>query len=152
MMGPTSRPAKDVDAYLARVPEPARTALQKLRRTIRAAAPKATETISYRIPTLRHLGMLVGFGATSEHCALYVLSGTVLAPFEKELRAFDTSKGTIRFQPDAPLPAAIVKRIVSARIAENEARAKRNAGPATGAKGKAPKAPVAKPKAGRPKR
>jgi uncharacterized protein YdhG (YjbR/CyaY superfamily) len=114
----------DVDNYLARIPEPARTALENLRKTIRAAAPNASEVINYKLPTFRHLGMLVGYGATTKHCALYVMSGSVLRPFEDKLRAYDTSKGTIRFPANAPLPAALVRKIVKARISENEARAR----------------------------
>jgi uncharacterized protein YdhG (YjbR/CyaY superfamily) len=113
----------DIDNYLARISEPARTALQNLRKTIRAAAPNATEAINYKLPTFRHLGMLVGYGATTKHCALYVMSGSVLGPFKSELKAYDTSKGTIRFPANAPLPAALVRKIVKARISENEARA-----------------------------
>lgn len=112
----------DIDNYLARISEPARTALQNLRKTIRAAAPNATEAINYKLPTFRHLGMLVGYGATTKHCALYVMSGSVLSPFKDELSAYDTSKGTIRFPANAPLPAALVRKIVKARISENEAR------------------------------
>ena len=120
----TGASTADIDNYLARTPEPARTALQNLRKTIRAAAPNATEAINYKLPTFRHLGMLVGYGATTKHCALYVMSGSVLSPFEDELSAYDTSKGTIRFPTYAPLPAALVRKIVKARIAENEARAR----------------------------
>ena len=116
--------ASVIDRYLARIPEPARTALENLRKTIRAAAPKATEAINYKMPTFRHFGMLVGFRATARHCAFYVMSGSVLGPFKDELRAYDTSKGTIRFHAGAPLPVALVKRIVKARIAENESRAR----------------------------
>jgi uncharacterized protein YdhG (YjbR/CyaY superfamily) len=112
----------DIDNYLARIPEPARTALENLRKTIRAAAPNAIEAINYKLPTFRHLGMLVGYGATTKHCALYVMSGSVLGPFKDELGAYNTSKGTIRFQANAPLPAALVRKIVKARMSENEAR------------------------------
>jgi uncharacterized protein YdhG (YjbR/CyaY superfamily) len=132
MKRPTSKPrisgAKTIDDYLDRVPEPARTTLGKLRDIIRAAAPAATEGISYQLPAFRCLGMLVGFGATANHCAFYVMSGTVLEPYEDELRAYDTSKGTIRFPANAPLPAALVKKLVKARMAENEARATMKAG------------------------
>jgi uncharacterized protein YdhG (YjbR/CyaY superfamily) len=137
--------ATDIDDYLARVPEPARTTLEKLRKTIKAAAPEATETISYQLPTFRHLGVLVGFGAAASHCALYLMSGTALAPFEGALSAYDTSKGTVRFPADAPLPAALVKKLVAARIAENEARA---AGRGRGARG----AMASRAKAGMAKR
>ncbi|WP_224362901.1 iron chaperone [Hyalangium versicolor] len=122
---PVSKAAKKasgsvIDDYLAQVPEPARTTLEKLRRTVQAAAPKATETLSYQLPAFSYLGPLVGFRATPKFCALYVMSGTVLEPFKDELSAYDTSKGTIRFPVDAPLPAALVKKLVKARIAENE--------------------------------
>ncbi len=119
------RPPKNIDEYLARVPEPARTALAKLRKTIRSAAPRATEVISYQVPAFRQARMLVGFGATARHCALYVMSGTLLAQYQDELKRFDTSKGTIRFQAAAPLPATLVKKLVKARIAENEQRRSR---------------------------
>jgi uncharacterized protein YdhG (YjbR/CyaY superfamily) len=111
-----------IDQYLAHFPEPTRAALQKLRETIRAAAPTATETISYQLAAFRHEGMLVAFGAAKNHCSFYVMSGTVLQGFRDELAAYKTSKGTIRFTADRPLPSALVKRIVRARIAENQAR------------------------------
>jgi uncharacterized protein YdhG (YjbR/CyaY superfamily) len=115
-------PIATVDEYLARVPEPARTTLEKLRKAIEAAAPQATELISYQVPAFRQAGMLVSFGATKKHCSFYVMSGTLLASFKRELAAYDTSKGTIRFAVDTPLPAALVKKIVKARLADNEAR------------------------------
>ena len=89
--------AKDVDAFLASLPAPKRAALEKLRATIRAAAPKAEETLSYGLPAFWHHGPLVSYGAAAKHCAFYVMSGTALAPFEAELAKLDTSKGTIRF-------------------------------------------------------
>jgi uncharacterized protein YdhG (YjbR/CyaY superfamily) len=115
-----SQTATVIDQYLAQLPEPTRAAL--LRETIRAAAPTATETISYQLAAFRHEGMLVAFGAAANHCGFYVMSGTVLQGFRDELTEYKTSKGTIRFTPDRPLPSALVKRIVSARIAENHAR------------------------------
>ena len=111
-----------IDRYLAQFPEPTRAALEKLRDVIRAAAPAATETISYQLAAFRQEGMLVAFGATANHCGFYVMSGTVLEGFRDELAEYKTSKGTIRFTPDRPLPSALVKRIVKARIAENNAR------------------------------
>jgi len=117
---------KDVDEYLARVPEPARTTLSKLRTTIRSAAPPgATEAISYRMPTFRYRGPLIGFAAFSDHCSLFPMSPAVLEKFKDELRSFSTSKGTIRFPLDKPPPAALVKKLVKARIAENERKKKR---------------------------
>ena len=111
-----------IDQYLARLPEPTRAALEKLRKAIRAAAPTATETISYQLAAFRHEGMLVAFGAAKNHCSFYVMSGTVLQGFQDDLAEYKTSKGTIRFTPGRPLPSALVKRIVGARIAENHAR------------------------------
>lgn len=114
------RKAESIDAYLAALPADQRAALRGLRRTIRAAAPKAAECISYRLPAFRYGGrMLVGFGATAGHCSFYLLSGTTVAEHKDLLKAFDTSKGTIRFQPGQPLPAALVKQLIKARIAQN---------------------------------
>ncbi|HET6341542.1 MAG TPA: DUF1801 domain-containing protein [Gemmatimonadota bacterium] len=111
-----------IDEYLAAVDSDQRAALEDLRRTIRKAAPKAQECISYRLPAFRQNGMLVAFGARPNHCAFYLMSSTTLEAFRDELKGYDTSKGTIRFQPDAPLPAALVRKLVKARIAENEGR------------------------------
>ena len=110
---------KTVDEYLARVSDDQRVALQRLRKTIRAAAPDADECISYQLPAYRLNGMLVAFGATAKHCAFYPMSASTVAAHRKELEDYDTSKGTIRFQPDNPLPAALVRKLVRARIAEN---------------------------------
>ena len=126
--GTASRPAKPsgIDAYLAALKADQRRALETLRRTIRAAAPGSEECISYRLPAFRGKdGMLVAFGATGNHCAFYLMSSTVLDDFEKDLEGHDTSKGTIRFQPEKPLPAALVRNLVRARLAENAARKRR---------------------------
>jgi uncharacterized protein YdhG (YjbR/CyaY superfamily) len=112
----------EVDDYLAKVSDEDRAALEALRRTIRQAAPEATETISYGVPTFKHHGGLVGFGAGKSHCSLYVMSTSAMDTLVKDLAGFDTSKGTVRFSPDEPLPAALVKKIVKTRIKENEAR------------------------------
>ncbi len=114
-----ARRPRTIDEYLAALSEDKRAALQKLRKTIRAAAPKAEECISYQIAAFRLNGMLVGFGATASHCAFYLMSATTVAAHEAELRGYDTSKGTIRFQADKPLPVALVRKLVKARIAEN---------------------------------
>jgi uncharacterized protein YdhG (YjbR/CyaY superfamily) len=112
---------KSVDDYLAKVKHAdKRAALQRLREIISAAAPKAEEGISYRIPTFRQHGMLVGFGATRNHCSFYRLSNSTVADHKAELAGYDTSTGTIRFQPEAPLPVALVRKLVKARIKENE--------------------------------
>jgi uncharacterized protein YdhG (YjbR/CyaY superfamily) len=111
-----------VDDYLARVPRDARAALQQLRRTIRAAAPEATEGVSYGMPAYRHKGMLVFFAAFRDHCSFFPASVSVVRRFAAELKGYSTGKGTVRFTPDKPLPARLVTRIVKARIAENEAK------------------------------
>src|SRR5437016_4560870 len=102
--------AKTVDEYLAAVKPDQRTALAKLRRTIRAAAPKAEESISYGIPAFRLNGRaLVFFGAWANHCAFYPGSSASLKKFRSDLKGFQLSKGTIRFSPDNQLPVALVK-------------------------------------------
>jgi uncharacterized protein YdhG (YjbR/CyaY superfamily) len=117
---------KNVDEYLAAVPEPARSTLNKIRAAIRSAVPpEATEAISYRIPTFKYKGPLVGFGAFSDHCSLFPMSPPVIEAFKNELKDYHTSKGTIRFPVDKPLPAALVKKLVKARIAENEHKKER---------------------------
>jgi uncharacterized protein YdhG (YjbR/CyaY superfamily) len=116
-------PTEDTDSYLALVPEPARGGLEDLRRVVlKTAAPLATETISYGMPTLKHEGLLVAFAAFKHHCSLLVMSRAVMAAFADELEQYDTSPGTIRFRPDQPLPADLVTRLVQARVAENEFR------------------------------
>lgn len=111
-----------VDEYLAAVPAGPRAALQKLRKTIQAAAPKATEVISYRIPTFRHHGGLVAFAAFKDHCSLFVMSPPIMDAHRVELKAYDTAKATIHFSAAKPLPAALVRKLVKARIRENESR------------------------------
>jgi uncharacterized protein YdhG (YjbR/CyaY superfamily) len=118
--------ATGVEEYLAKVPEPARSTLNKIRAVIRAAAPvEATEAISYGVPAFQYKGALIGFGASSNHCALYPMSPAVIVAFHDELKDFHTSKGTIRFPVDKPFPAALLKKLVKARIAENEQRRQR---------------------------
>jgi uncharacterized protein YdhG (YjbR/CyaY superfamily) len=112
--------AGSVDEYLARLDEPERTALAKLRAQIRRAAPKATEVISYQIPTYRLNGPLVHFAAQPGHLSFTVVSLDVVNAFRDELRDFDLSGRTIRFSARKPLPAALVKRIVEARVLEND--------------------------------
>ena len=106
-----------IDDYLARVSSGQRAALNRLRKAIQAAAPRAEECISYQLPAFRLDGrMLVWFGAGTNHCAFY--PGAVVQAFKSELRDYKTSKGTIRFQPDHPIPAALVRKLVIARIAQ----------------------------------
>src|SRR3989304_6364093 len=90
--------AKTIDEYLAALSDEKRAALESLRRTIRAAAPKAEECISYQIPAFRQNGMLVGFGATAKHCAFYLMSSSTVEAHKDDLKDYDTSKGTVRFQ------------------------------------------------------
>lgn len=109
-----------IDEYLALLSDDKRAVLAKLRRTIRAAAPKASECISCQLPAFRlDAKILVAFGATAKHCALYPMSASTVDAFKKELESYDTSKGTIRFQVDNPLPASLVRKKVRARIVEN---------------------------------
>jgi uncharacterized protein YdhG (YjbR/CyaY superfamily) len=117
-----SAPAKNVDEYLAGVPKEARTTLEKLRQTIRAAAPMASEGISYQMPMYKHHGMVIGFAAFKDHCSIFPGS-EVMEAYKKELSRYDTSKGTIRFPANKPLPEALVKKLVKARIKANDARA-----------------------------
>jgi uncharacterized protein YdhG (YjbR/CyaY superfamily) len=116
---------KTVDDYLAGVPQPARGALNKIRVAIRSAVPsEATETISYGIPAFRHKGVLVWFAAFSNHCSFFPTASVVEA-FKNELRGFSTSKGTIHFPTDKPLPAALVKKMVKLRVAQIESKKRR---------------------------
>ena len=117
------KPPVTVDEYLASVEEPARGTLRKIRAMIQSAAPaEATETISYHIPTFKYKGGLVAFAAFSNHCSFFPMSTALMKALEEEINHYSTSKGTIRFPIDKPLPAALVKKIVRARVAQNEAK------------------------------
>jgi uncharacterized protein YdhG (YjbR/CyaY superfamily) len=118
-----ARNAETVDEYLEALPPKERAVLEKLRAAIRSAAPEAEEKISYRIPLYTHHGHLVGFAAFKNHCSLFVTNSDVPKRFAKELEPFRINHTTIQFTVEKPLPAALVKRIVKARLAENEARA-----------------------------
>jgi uncharacterized protein YdhG (YjbR/CyaY superfamily) len=119
-IGKATKVPRTVDEYLEGVPEPARTTLNKVRAVIRSVAPpEATEGISYGMPTFKYKGMLASFAAFSDHCSLFPGAGPTIE-FKNELKNFQTSKGTIRFAPNKPLPATLLKRLVKARIAENE--------------------------------
>ena len=118
---------KTIDDYLAALSDEKRVALEKLRKTIRAAAPKAEECISYGLAAFRLDGKpLVAFGATANHCAFYLMSGSTVAKHQDQLKEYDTSKGAVRFQADKPLPVALVRKLVKARIAENEERRRKS--------------------------
>ncbi len=110
----------EVEQYLAALPVESRAALEALRAIIRAAAPEATETISYRMPSFEYDGRsLVAYGAFKHHCSLFPMSTRVIERYAKELEPFRSGKGTIRFEPGRPLPADLVTRLVKARIQEN---------------------------------
>lgn len=113
---------KSVDQYLAGVPEPARSTLEKIRAAIRSAVPpEATEAISYGMPAFKYKGTLVWFAAFSDHCSLFP-TASVIEEFKHELKGLSTSKGTIQFPTDKPLPNALVKKLVMARVAQASAK------------------------------
>ena len=124
-MNTTPSRSPEIDAFLAAVPADVQNALEGLRRTIAAAAPDAVEAIAYGVPAFRYRGRpLVSFGAGKGHCAFYVQSPAVMEAHRAELEGYDTGKGTIRFAPDRTLPAALVTRLVRARVAETDAAAR----------------------------
>jgi uncharacterized protein YdhG (YjbR/CyaY superfamily) len=113
-------PSKTVDQYIAKVPKPARAAVKTLRAIIRSAMPVgATEVISYRIPAFKRERVLVWYAAFSDHCSLFP-TASVIEKFKDELKRFSTSKGTIHFPFDEPLPAALIKKIVKARVQQSK--------------------------------
>jgi len=121
MAAPTS-----VEEYLSALPEESRAALEYLRKTIKAAAPEATETIAYPMPAFRDRGrLLVSYAAFKNHCSLFPASYAVMEALGEELKPYLHGKATIRFRADKPLPAALVKRIILVRIEENAARSNR---------------------------
>lgn len=114
-----------IEEYLAGVPADKRAALEHLRAVIRSAVPAATEGFSYGVPGFKLQESLVSYAAAKNHCSFYPQSSAVIEAFKEELQGFDTSPGTIRFKPERPLPDELVKRLVAARIAENDARKSR---------------------------
>jgi len=126
----TSAAPKTVEQYLAGVSEPARSTLRKVRAAIRSAVPaETTEVISYRIPGFKidepkYKGMLMWYAAFSDHCSLFP-TASVIQTFKKDLKDFRVSKGTIHFPVDKPLPAALLKKMVKARVAEMEGKKRR---------------------------
>jgi uncharacterized protein YdhG (YjbR/CyaY superfamily) len=113
---------QDVEEYLARLPNPARDRLSKIRDAIRSAAPtEATETISYRMPAFKYKGVLVWYAAFAKHCSLFP-TASVLEVFKNELKSFSTSKGTIQFPLDKPLPTDLIKKIVKERVRQIESK------------------------------
>lgn len=115
------RATKTVDEYLKGIPEPAQSTLKHIRAVIRSVVPAETnEVISYGIPMFKYRGMLVGYAAFKNHCSLFPTGSGVIEKFEKELEWFPTSRGTIRFPSDKPLPDSLLKKIVKTRVAENK--------------------------------
>ncbi len=122
MKGKVQAKARDIDDFLAQLSDEKRAALQKLRKSIKAAAPRAEECISYGVPAFRLNGrLLVAFGAGANHCAFYPGAHPIEA-HKDELKGYSTSKGTIRFNPQSPLPASLVRKMVKTRIAEHAAK------------------------------
>jgi uncharacterized protein YdhG (YjbR/CyaY superfamily) len=117
---PMTKP-ETIDEYLATLSAGNRAALQKLRKAIRAAEPEAEECISYEMPAFRLDGkLLVSFAAWANHCAFYAGSAAIKT-HKDALKAYETSKGTIRFRADEPLPASLVRKLVGTRIAQRRA-------------------------------
>ena len=118
----SSTAPKTVDEYLARVPEPAHSTLVKIRATIRSVVPAAaTEALSYGIPAFKYKGTLVWYAAFAKHCSLFP-TAAVIDKFKNELKSYSISKGTIQFPVDKPLPAALVKKVMKARVAQVESK------------------------------
>lgn len=116
-----------IDAYIATFPTEVRAILERIRTTVRKAAPDAEESISHRIPTYKLNGPLIYFAAHKAHIGLYPMTGAAKKKFQKELSAYDGSTGTVRFPLDRPIPYQLIGRIVKFRAAENQAAAKAKA-------------------------
>jgi uncharacterized protein YdhG (YjbR/CyaY superfamily) len=116
---PAVADTKAVATYFSRVPEPAKSTLQTVRTAILSACPKETiEAIGYGIPTFKHNGNICAIAAFKAHCSFFPMSGYILDKFQTELSKFEVSKGTVRFPSDKPLPAALIKKIIKARLAQ----------------------------------
>jgi uncharacterized protein YdhG (YjbR/CyaY superfamily) len=116
-------PLKNIDDYLLQIPENQRIALEELRQIIRETAPKSEEVISYGMPAFKYHGMLVYFAAFKNHCSLFAANAMLIKDMYPELKAFKTSKGTIQFTPEKPLPVALIQKIVLTRMKQNEEKA-----------------------------
>lgn len=117
MTAPKNAP-KDIDEYIANFPEDVQEILEKLRTTIREAAPEAEETISYQIPTFRLKGNLVHFAAYKKHIGFYPTPSGI-EKFKKELSLYEGAKGSVKFPLDKPIPYDLIKMIVEFRVQEN---------------------------------
>ena len=123
----TASTGNPIDDYLASVPEPARSTLIKVRAAIRSAVPaEASEAISYGMPSFRYNGALVAYAAFKDHCSFFPMNAGLIKTFQKELASYSQSKGTIRFPSGKPLPAALIKKLVKVRVAENAAKKRRS--------------------------
>lgn len=112
-----------IDDYVCQLPEPARSTLIRVCSVIRSVAPEGTtEIFSYRVPTFHYKGPLIGFAAFATHCSLFPFNPSVMEQFPTEFAKYELSKGTIRFPLDKPIPAALLKKLVKARIAQNESK------------------------------
>ncbi len=141
MAAKTKTEPKTIDEYLATAGADQRTALEKLRKTIKAIVPTAEECIAYGVAAFRLNGKAIaGLGASTNHCSYFPMSGAIVAALRDELKGYETSKGSIRFQAAKPLPASLVRKLVQARIAEIDGR---------GAKASRPRAAARKRTAGR---
>ncbi len=117
---------RTVEEYLAAVPEPAKTTLSKVRAVIRSVVPaETTEALSYGMPAFKYKGGLIAYAAFKDHCSLFPMQASLIVDFKDELKNYSTAKGTIRFPSDKPLPATLLKKIVKARVAANEAKKKK---------------------------
>jgi len=121
----SSNAPKSVEEYLECVPEPARSTLNRVREAIRSVVPKeTTEVISYGIPAFKYKNVLVWYAAFSEHCSLFP-TASVIEKFKEELKDYRVSKGTIHFPTNKPLPTALLKKMVTARLAEIKGKTRR---------------------------
>jgi uncharacterized protein YdhG (YjbR/CyaY superfamily) len=115
--------SQEVEAYLAKLPEPARTTLEKVRASIRSIVPaETTEVISYGMPSFHYKGGLIGYAAFKNHCSLFPMNAALIDSMKDELKEYRTSKGTLQFAVDKPLPAALLRKMIKARVADNEKR------------------------------
>ena len=110
---------KNIDEYIALQPEKVRALLEKLRQTIKAAAPDAEEVISYKMPAFRYHGILVYFAAFKNHYSLFPANSSLITDMKDELKKYNTSKGTLQFKFEEPLPVALIKKIVKERVKQN---------------------------------
>jgi uncharacterized protein YdhG (YjbR/CyaY superfamily) len=123
--GKPKKTPKKFDEYCTTVPQPALVTLKKLRAAIRSALPpEATEVISYRIPAFKQKRVLLWYAAFSKHCSLFP-TAAVIEEFQPDLKGFSTSKGTVHFPLDKPLPTALIRKMVKARVAQQQGKARR---------------------------